>query len=122
METRLTKKGLKKLGEQELFDATYHRKDEQITKVTGTVLYSLCDVCDGPDASDPADNFYIPAKITAGQTSISVKPTISKQEKKVLLEKFDSQAKIDLKEKEHDKDFENYAKAVRKELGSFLGR
>jgi hypothetical protein len=119
---KLTKKGLKKLGEHELFDATYNRKDEQITSVTGTVLYSLCDICDGPDASDPADNFYIPAKITTGQTGISVKPTITKQERKALLDKFDSQAKIDSKEKEHDKDFENYIKVVRKELASFLGR
>jgi hypothetical protein len=119
---KLTKKALKKLGEQELFDATYQRKDEQITFVTGTVLYSLCDVCDGPDASDPVDNFSIPAKITTIQNSISVKPTISKQERKALLERFDSQAKKDSKEKEHDKDFEGYVKAVRKDLATFLGR
>ncbi len=119
---RLTKQDLKKIGEQELFDATYHRKNERITAVTGTVLYSLCDSCDGPEVADPADNFYIPARMTISQAVISVKPTISKQERKALLEKFDAQSKIDSKEKGHDKDFEKYVKAVRKELISFLGR
>jgi hypothetical protein len=116
---RLTRAGFKKLGEQELFDATYHRKDEQITSVTGTVLYSFCESCDGPDATDPADNFYVPAKITIGSTGFSIKPMLSKTDRKSLLEKFDSRSAAVMKENDFDKDS---IQDVRKALNTFLNK
>mgnify|MGYP001618853482 CR=1 FL=1 len=116
----MTNSNFQKLGEEELFDATYHRKNEQITSVTGTVLYSLCQYCDGP--SDTEDDFYIPAIMTIGQSDISVKPTISKQEHKSLLEKFDARAAIAIKENDFDKKIPNFIKAVRKEMNTFLRR
>jgi hypothetical protein len=114
----LTRQGFKKLGEQELFDATYHRANEQITSVTGKVLFSLCDVCDGPEAAEDEDNFYIPVKITIGPTGILVKPLMTKQERKALLERFDNRARIVLKENGNEK----FVHAVRKELIALLGR
>ena len=65
---KLTKQGLQKLGEHELLDATYHRKNEQITSVTGTVVFSLCYACDGPDGTD----LYIPAQVTIGPAWSSI--------------------------------------------------
>jgi hypothetical protein len=109
----------KKLGEYQLFDATYHRKDEQITSVTGTVLYSFCDTCDGPDGS-PEENFYIPVKMIIGTAGISVKPTLSKQERKSVLEKFDAMSIIAINEHDYDKDYPEFVKTIRKELSTFL--
>lgn len=117
---KLTNHGFQKLGEQVLFDATYHRKDKEITAVTGAVLYSLCNSCDGPEASDPEDNFYISAEIMIGSTGISIRPTISKQERKVLLDKFDSRAAQAIKDHHSDKDYPVFVKNLRQQLESFL--
>jgi hypothetical protein len=117
---RLTNHGFQKLGEQQLFHATYHRKDKEITAVTGAVLYSLCYTCDGPDASDPEDNFYISTKIMISSTGISIKPTISKQERKVLLDKFDSRVAQAIKDHDFDKNYPAFVKNLRQQLEMFL--
>jgi hypothetical protein len=117
---KLTNQGFQKLGEQQLFDATYHRRDKQITAVTGAVLYSFCDTCDGPESSDPEDNFYISAKLMISSTGISVKPTISKQERKALLDKFDSRAAQAIKDHHFDKDYPVFVKNLRQQLEMFL--
>ncbi len=117
---KLTNHGFQKLGEQQLFDATYHRKDKEITAVMGAVLYSLCNSCDGPEASEPEDNFYISARIVISSTGISIKPTISKQESKVLLDKFDSRAAQAIKDHHFDKDYPVFVKDLKQQLEIFL--
>lgn len=85
----LTSKGFRKLGQQELFEASYHRKGQEFDSVSGTVLFSFCDVCDGPDAAEPEDNIFVPAVLTIGCGGICVRPALSKQEQAALTSRFD---------------------------------
>lgn len=119
---KLTRNKIKKLGEQELFDAIYYRKGEQIKYVTGSVVFDLCESCDGPEVSLPEDTFYIPAKMTIAEDKIIVKPALSKQERKAVLDKFDARVAIATKENESDKEFPKFVKSVRDKLASFLKR
>jgi hypothetical protein len=119
---RLTNTGIKKLGEQVLFDATYHRKHEQITHVTGNVLFSLCQTCEYPESTNPEENIYVPVKLTAKGTNIAVVPTLSARERKELSGRFESQAKAAAKDAESESDFPKFVSGLRKQLQSLLKR
>ncbi len=72
---KLNSKGLVQIAEKEVFDAIYFRKDGNLTKVTGSILFSFCDVCDGPDAARPRDNFFVPVQITLGCDGVCISAT-----------------------------------------------
>ena len=59
---RVNKTALRKLGEVELFSATYVRKAQEIEFIEGRRFFSLCGVCDGPGAGDPENDFYVPVR------------------------------------------------------------
>jgi hypothetical protein len=111
----------KKLGSQELFDANYQRIDGAIVSVTGKVLFSFCDVCDGPDAADPNDNVYVPAILTIGCGGICVKPHISKQERSDIIAIFKAGKTRAMEEKENP-ELQTYVKSLEKDFNEFLQR
>ncbi len=90
----LDEDALRKLGEQEFFDATYQRKEGEIVSVSGKVLFSFCDVCDGPDAAEEGDNIFVPAVITFGCGGICVMPNVSDKERASLVAKFNAQKAV----------------------------
>lgn len=117
---RLNKSAIKKLGEQRIFDATYIRQNGQIASVTGKALFSLCPTCEYPVSLTPEENFYIPVKLTIGKGGISVEATLSQQERKNLMAKFEAQAKAGAKENEEMMDYKEFISGIRHELRSLL--
>ncbi len=87
----LDEDALRKLGEQELFDAVYQRKNGEIVSVSGNVLFNFCDVCDGPEASEDEDKIFVPAVLTFGCGGICVMPNVSEKERASLIAKFNAQ-------------------------------
>ena len=83
----LTDSALRKIGEQELFDASYQRHDQTIVAVTGKKLFSFCVICGGPDAN-PDDDFFIPATLTIGCDGLCVTPTIKRAERTAIEKQF----------------------------------
>lgn len=79
----LSDSGLRKLGEHELFDASYQRHDQTINAVTGKMLFSFCVICGGADAN-PDDDFFVPATLTIGCDGLCVKPTITRTERAAI--------------------------------------
>jgi hypothetical protein len=119
---RLNKQGFKKLGEQELFEASYHRIGQVITSVTGKVLFSFCNVCDGPEAGEPADNIFVPVRITVGCGGLCIKPTLAKREREALLKQFEER-KSKASENYHvDANYQKYVVYLEKELRALLSR
>jgi hypothetical protein len=116
-----SKNEFKKLGSQELFDADYQRIDGALASVKGKVLFSFCDVCDGPDAADPNDNIYVPATLTFGCNGICVKPQISKQERNEIISLFNAAKSRAIKEKENP-ELQSYVLRLEKSFNDFLQR
>ncbi len=85
---KLNPTGFTKIATQELFDATYERKNGEITSISGKILFSFCEVCDGPDAAESKDNFFIPVKIIFGCTGICISNTLNNYEIKRMRDKF----------------------------------
>lgn len=80
--------GIDKLGEQELYDLQYIKKNNQIIAIEGNVLFSTCLMCDDP-AGSPSDNFFIPTKIFFNRKGLNIFPTISITQKDILKEQFE---------------------------------
>lgn len=119
---KLNKVGMKKLGEQQLFDATYIRENGQITNVIGKALFSLCSTCEYPVSLNPGDNFFIPVKLTTGKGSISVDTTLSAQERKNLMAKFEARVRTGAKENQDisDQSYQEFVSEVRHKIRSLL--
>ncbi|HEY5995257.1 MAG TPA: hypothetical protein VIU46_11740 [Gallionellaceae bacterium] len=113
--------GIKKLGEQELFDASYQRKDGEVVSISGKVLFSLCDACDGPDAAGARDNIFVPAVITFGCKGICVKPAVSQEERARIVSRFE--AAVTAASKEYGRHVDKaFVKRLRTRLMEFLSR
>ncbi len=117
----LDEKALRKLGEQELFDAVYQRKNGEITSVSGSVLFSFCDVCDGPEAAEEGNNFFVPAVITFGCSGICVRPNVSEKERASLIAKFNAQKAALAAEPSSGID-KGYIAKLEKDFHEFLSR
>jgi hypothetical protein len=111
----------KKLGSQELFDANYQRIDGTIVSVTGKVLFSFCDVCDGPDAAGLDDNIFVPAILTIGCGGICVKPHITKHERNDITALFKAGKTRAMEEKENP-ELQTYVKSLENTFNEFLHR
>lgn len=85
---RLTDKGFKTLGQQELFGAQYHRRHGHIVSVTGKVMFSFCFACDGPEVDDTQDNVFVPAVLRPGCGGICVKPVVTAKQRKAIIADF----------------------------------
>jgi hypothetical protein len=119
---RLNKQGFKKLGEQELFEASYHRTGQVITSVTGKVLFSFCNVCDGPEAGEPADNIFVPVRISVGCGGLCIKPTLAKREREALLRKFEERKSKAAENYHVDANYQKYVVFLENELRALLSR
>ena len=118
---RLTKQGFKKLGEKELFDASYRRSGDLVTEISAKVLFSLCDVCDGPDVASPADKIFVPVQVTVGCDGLCVKPTLNPAARQALLAKFQKR-KAELFKDNPRPEYERYLADLEKELRSLLAQ
>lgn len=83
----LTDSALRKIGEQELFDAAYQRDEQTIVAVTGKKLFSFCTACGGANAN-PDDDFFVPATLTIGCDGLCVKPTVTRTERANIEKQF----------------------------------
>lgn len=117
----LDENALRKLGEQELFDAVYQRKNGEIVSISGKVLFGFCDVCDGPDAAGEEDNILVPAVITFGCGGICVRPDVSEKERASLISKFNAQKAALAAEPSSGID-KGYINNVEKDFREFLNR
>jgi hypothetical protein len=117
----LSKNEFKKLGEQELFDAIYQRKNDVIVSVTGKVLFSFCDVCDGPDVADLEDNIFIPAELTFGCGGVCVKPTLTKQGSNAFVSLFSARKANALKDRKNE-EYSTYANNLERRFSEFIHR
>jgi hypothetical protein len=119
----LDEQGLRKLGEQALFDASYVRREGELAQIDGKVLFDFCDACDGPQVSDPA-NILVPVRITFGCDGICVKASVSPAQAQAIRNRFLSQKKKVLDENKSGDDKERKAADSRQleELESKLSR
>jgi hypothetical protein len=119
---RLSKQGVEKLGETELFEASYLRSGQVITSVTGKVLFSFCDVCDGPESSEPLENIYVPVRLTIGCGGLCIKPTLAKQERDALLRKFEALKQRTTENNHGDSRYGKFVVNLEKEFRGLLAR
>lgn len=117
---QLTKSGFRQLAEKEIFDALYHRQNQVITSITGSVYFTFCDVCDGPSAGEY--DFYVPARITFGCGSICFRPSINKADRTALIQRFNAQKAKVLEEEKKSAEYRLYLDRVQKNLNDFLAR
>lgn len=118
----LTRQGFRKLGEQELFEASYLRKNEQIYAVTGKVLFSLCFDCDGPESSDSEDNIFVPVRLTIGCGGICIKPTLDKKARQATLFKFTERKATASERYTTDEYYHKYIENLQKSLSRLLSK
>jgi hypothetical protein len=116
----LSNNKFKKLGEQELFESGYKVRNDEILFITGKVLFSFCDVCDGPEAAGDEDNIFVPAKITFGCSGICVRPDISISERTALITRFNATKNQKLSEEGQDKDYFDFVNNLEKRFTEFL--
>lgn len=69
---------------------------EYLSKISGEIIETLCDICDGWEVSSSGDIFHIPIEINI--PSLIIQPTLSRSEAKKLLIKLDKQATANIKE------------------------
>jgi hypothetical protein len=121
---QLNKEGLKKLGEQELFEATYHRSEQTISSVTGRVLFSFCQVCDGPDLAAPEDNIFVPVRVTVGCSGLCITPTLSKPKREAALKRFLERKAANEREAKGSvaADYRKFAAGLEMQLRALLAR
>ena len=85
---RVDKSAVRKLGEIELFSATYLRKGQEVKFIEGRRLFSLCTACDGPEAADPNDNIFVPVRVSVTRGALAVTPTVTASERAAILRRF----------------------------------
>lgn len=117
----LTDAALRKLGEQELFDAAYQRDEHAIVAVTGKKLFSFCVMCGSPEAN-PDDDFFIPATLTIGCDGLCVTPTMKRAERTAIEKQFAARKTKLLIELKDDQDAKAHALATEHAFREFLQR
>lgn len=85
---RVDKTTIQKLGEVELFSATYVRKAQEIQFIEGRLLFSLCTACDGPEAAEPNDNIFVPVRVSINRDGLAVVPTVTSAERTAIWSRF----------------------------------
>ena len=69
---------------------------DYLATISGEVIETLCDVCDGWEASSPGDIFHIPIDIHV--PSLVIQPTLSCPQAKALLVQLRNQGESNIKE------------------------
>lgn len=117
-----TNESLKKLGEYEVFNAVFHRHEQQITSVTGNALFSLCDYCEYPVSLNDEENFFVPVVMKVTQQGLSVKTTLKSDGRRQLLKRFDTEIKKSSEKSDSPVSFNQFANKKRKKLEALLNR
>ncbi len=79
--------GFRKIGELELFDATYPREEGNILVLSGKFLFDFCDVCDGPDTSQ--DKIFVPVQVKILPGNLTVRSTLNAAGKASVAKEFE---------------------------------
>lgn len=117
-----TRDSLKKIGEYELFDALFHRQEQQIASVTGNALFSLCDYCEYRVSLNEEENFFVPVTMKVTKQGLLVKASLNSDERKQLLKRFDAVVKKMSEKSDSLVSFSQFANKKRKKLEALLNR
>jgi hypothetical protein len=85
---RVDKAAVRKLGEVELFSATYVRKAQEIQFIDGRLLFSLCTACDGAESAESNDNIFVPVRVSIKRDGLAVVPTATPAERSAIWRRF----------------------------------
>lgn len=119
---RFTRGEPKKVLDQNLDSVSFVEAGGALTKIRGNVVESLCDVCDGPDAAQPEDIFFIPVAVDV--RTLSVVPTLDATAREALLARLRARAKANVVEQSglgHD-GYSSFAAGVVKRVEEILSR
>ena len=89
---------LNKLGEQNISDPEIIADNGVLDRVKGNYVLTLCDVCDGWEASAPEDIFFIPIAVFIENHEMKVISLLSEDEKRNLMDRFNRQKDLRIKE------------------------
>lgn len=95
---RIDKTAIQKLGEIELFSATYVRRAQEVQFIEGRLLFSLCTVCDGTEAADPNHNIFLPVRVSINRDGLAVTSTAKRAERTAIWSQFQQQKRAAKKE------------------------
>lgn len=112
----------KKLLDQNIDSLEFVQENKTLKFIKGKYVTTLCDVCDGWDASEPEDIFFVPVIIDV--ELLTVKSTLNDKEKKALIARLDRQSDKNIAEKLScgDKKYTSYVSKVKKEVKELLDR
>jgi hypothetical protein len=88
---RFTRGEPKKVLDVNLDSVTFVESSGALITIRGNVVETFCDVCDGPDAAEPEDLFFIPVAVDL--RTLSVTPTIDARAREALLARARARAK-----------------------------
>lgn len=118
---RLNHRGFQKLGEVELFDATYVRDGGRISLVTGKALFDFCDVCDGPDAS--RDKLFIPVQVNVLPGGLTIRSTLDQRGKAVAEKRFEDMKRSSVAEVgKYRRTYESYVRKLEARFRDLLAK
>ena len=109
-----------KILDQNIDSVQFELKNGILKLIKGRYVETLCDVCDGWDASEPDDIFFIPINIDI--KTLRVDAELTKQEKNELLSRFAQRSKKTTTEqlKYGNKSYPEYVESVKKRIMSVL--
>jgi hypothetical protein len=112
----------KKLLDQNIDSVEFVQENGTLKYIKGKYVATLCDVCDGWEASEPADIFFIPIVIDV--ESLTVKSTLSEKEKKDLLTRLEQQSDKNIAEQlSYGKNnYPAFVQKVKKQIEEILRR
>ncbi len=115
---RFMDRRLEFIADENISNPEYIERNGILQSVNGIYILSLCDVCDGWDASDPEDIFKIPITLTLHDDVFEMSCRLSSEEKKVLLEGFRRQKEADTSEalKYRDREYIKFADDIEADL------
>jgi len=116
----LSPKGFKKIGEVELFDATYVREDGSISEVTGKLRFDFCDVCDGPEVSP--HKVFVPVRFSVRPDGLTTRSALDEEEKAVIRRKFDEVKRSALTDVGKRRKYEEYVQQLERNFRDLLAR
>lgn len=115
---RLGPKGFGKLGEVELFDATYVRKGGSISHVLGNLCFDFCNVCDGPEVSD--NKMFIPVRLDIRNDSLVTQTTLDQRGKERAYKEFEDREKEAYSDHVKDEKYDDYVRTLETRFRALL--
>jgi len=112
--------GFRKIGELELFDATYPREEGNILVLSGKVLFDFCDVCDGPDASE--DKIFVPVQVKILPYSLTVRSTLNVTGKASVAKEFEKMKNERVAEIGQSRNYPEYVRKLEERFRALLAK